>query len=95
MEHKCPQCGKDVNPMGRDSGGGIHPGAACYGVHRRSFAAATMPPGSLERDAANCSTATSEYYPSKPYLVIAPNLKMIFRTKREAEACFADVDGKF
>jgi hypothetical protein len=53
-------------------------------VIRRAFLANAYPKGSPERKELNKRTATSEYYPSKPYLSTLTGHS--YRTKALAEA---------
>lgn len=55
-------------------------------IARRTFEATKYPVGSLQRKELNGSALTSEYYPSKKYLIVSTNNQSIadFRTKQEA-----------
>jgi len=70
-----------------------------YTLHRRTFAAKSFEKGSAERDGLNRDSLTSEYYPSKKFIIRTPALmsdgtpnpvqkfhEQDFTTKREAEA---------
>lgn len=56
-------------------------------IVRRTFEATKYPIGSLQRKELNGNALTSEYYPSKKYLVLSTDNQSIgdFRTKQEAE----------
>lgn len=56
-------------------------------IWRRSFDALAYPKGSVEREKLNSSALTSEYYPSKKYIITENGeaLPYSFTTRKEAE----------
>lgn len=70
-----------------------------YTVHRRTFGASRYPKGSPERARLNERALTSEYYPSKRYLVVDRDASArqhvgAFTTKRDAEAHAARLEAE-